>query len=515
MQNKQVKSKFLHILVALIMLVITFSVGQGLTPAFAATHNNTNVLKDLQKDGNFNVADYPDNPKDYAIKVIQVAESDKNELFLYTYQPCQKTTYLVATDINMSLTDSTDDTKLYELILINTNATFAKYLVKGVTVNNNSVRYYNISSVYRAWDNAIDGTTGNNNTGEKKSFPVRSIYRVTTENGEKKYFHEPTYTVSIINPYSDYLIYTDFHGLPSIGSIQLNFNKMGFLDAHYIAFSTDWEIDRLMSATVTYNYRTGTGHYNTFLGFDCGGDLTYENPQSGYAYPTYKEKAEYSGDFWHNGIGFSYSWDRIQTVSEFIATEKGLTEETKTNLKSKQWVLRFLETKRTQTEGGILGYKKYTTNFTKVDRISVLRLEFESDGTTYNLGAVSDTVSGDDYAGNAEKVPHKDTWDKIKDFFKNLFNNLGKIPWWVWLIIALVILSVALPVLSIFFPIFGQILSMVFKAICTGLIWLCKGLFWLIGLPFKGIAALFNRKGKNKGNGKVNSKPKKSTSKKK
>jgi len=494
MAIKRNYKKWLKLILTLLLLVIALIGGRGINPAFAVTYGNSNVLQDLQKDGSFNISDYPDKAEDYSIKVIQIAESSKNELFLYTYQPCQKTKYLIATDINMSQSEHVDGTRLYELILINTNGVFAKYLVKDIKVSESAIRYYNITSIYRAWDKELDGETGNNNTGEKKAFEVRNIYRVTDENGDKKYFCEPTYTVNIINPYSDYLLYLTASSLPSIPSIKFNFERMGMIDAHYIAFSTEWEIDKLKSATVTYQSSSGVGHYNTFLGFDCGGDISYTDPQTGYAYPTYSDRAEYSGDFWHSGRDYSYTWDRIQTVPEFLATEKNLTDETKSNLDGKQWVLRFLETERTQTETSILGYKKYTTEFTKVDKVAVLRLEFETDGIAYNLGTVADVVSGDDLPGNVEPKPDEQSiWKNIGEFFINLFNKIKGFAWWQWLLLVLgVILGIGLIISLIMFGI-----KAIFKGIGYLIKCLFKGLWWLISLPFRAISKLSGKRKKN------------------
>ena len=114
------------IIFAFLLSAATVFSGWVSLPAFANVYGNTNVIKDLQRDATFNAEDYPDKADDYSIKVLQVAESDKNELYLYTYQPCQKTTYLIATDVNMSLSATADGTKLYELIIVKTNGVFAK-----------------------------------------------------------------------------------------------------------------------------------------------------------------------------------------------------------------------------------------------------------------------------------------------------------------------------------------------------------------------------------------------------
>lgn len=493
MKNKRIKKRYITVFIVLLLFVVSLIGGRGIYPAFADTADNLNVLKELQKDSNFNADNYPYKEDDYSIYVIQIAESDRGNLYIYTYQPCQLSRYIIATDINMSLSESAEGTKLYDLVFVNTEGVFAKYLVKGVKAIDNPVRYYNITSIYRAWDKDIDTGTDNNNEINKKAFPVRNVYKITTENGVKIYSRNETYTVEILDPYSDYLIYTQNAGLPSIGSIQFSFNKWGMIDAHYIAFSTDWEIDRLRSATVFYRYRNSKLYYDEFLGFDCGGDVSYGEPLTDYAYPTYLDKFEISGNFWNNGITYNYSWDRIQTVAEFIATEKKLTDETKSNLSGKQWVLRFKETQRTQKETNILGYKKYVSNFTNIDYVSVLRLEFESDGTVYNLGTVCDMVSGDEFAGNEEEAKVTGIWDKIKAFFKDLFNDIDNAPWWVWLIVALVVLAVGLPILGVAVPAVGEVLLYAVKGIGYGIKYLFTGLWWLICLPFRGIVALIGK----------------------
>ena len=73
--NKRVKSKIKHIIVLLILLVTAFIGGRGMLPAFAATTEYSDVLADLQKDEELNVADYTDNPKDYSLNVIQIARA--------------------------------------------------------------------------------------------------------------------------------------------------------------------------------------------------------------------------------------------------------------------------------------------------------------------------------------------------------------------------------------------------------------------------------------------------------
>ena len=169
MKNKRVKRKYITVFFALLLLVIAFIGGRGIYPAFADTAGYTNVLTDLQKDSKFNVGEYSDDINDfeiksdyYSIQVIQIAESTGGELFIYTYQPCQNITYLVALQVNMALTDKvgfevTPDTqltdndkpKLYDLTLLSCEGVFCKYKVNDFTVSGDTVRYYNIISLFR------------------------------------------------------------------------------------------------------------------------------------------------------------------------------------------------------------------------------------------------------------------------------------------------------------------------------------------------------------------------------
>lgn len=207
MANKRKYKKLYKVFLTLLLLIIAFIGGRGVFPAFADTYGNTNVIQDLQKDGSFDINDYPDNPEDYSIKVIQIAESVSGDLYLYTYQPCQKTTYLVASDINMSLSESVDGTRLYSLTLINTSGVFGKYLVKDIEVNSDKVRYYNITSIYRLWDKTIDGEPDNDNIKNEKYFKVGKCFKAETVDGSVKYSCNGVDTVEIKNPYVDFLSY--------------------------------------------------------------------------------------------------------------------------------------------------------------------------------------------------------------------------------------------------------------------------------------------------------------------
>ena len=138
--NTTNRKTFARLLLALAFIFIfIFQMGGGAVyrtavSARAETSNFSSVLADLQKDSNFNFADYPENSKDYSIQVIQIAESKQGNLYLYTYQPCQNTLPLVATKINLSLSETADETRIYGLKQVSTWGVFCKYEIESVKV---------------------------------------------------------------------------------------------------------------------------------------------------------------------------------------------------------------------------------------------------------------------------------------------------------------------------------------------------------------------------------------------
>ena len=59
----------------------------------------TDVLDDLQNDENFNPNDYSIIADDYSLQVINLAESNDKEVFVYVYQPSANYKNLVASSI--------------------------------------------------------------------------------------------------------------------------------------------------------------------------------------------------------------------------------------------------------------------------------------------------------------------------------------------------------------------------------------------------------------------------------
>lgn len=459
--------KILYIFFALLLLVSVVMGGRVISPAFAATAQYTSALEDFQKDSEFNAGDYPDNAADYSIQVIQIAESTDGELFVYTYQPSQKTQYLVATEINMALSESVDGTRLYGLTLLSSNGVLCKYKVNGFAVSDQDTRYYNITSIFREWLKGIDEETGNNNTKNGVAFSVGKCFIAKTENGVVSYSYKNEQVIQILNPYSDYLRYNDGYHFGFING------HWSYTDVHYIAFDTDLPIDKLMEADVSFWIQPYSGKVPHL---SLEGSRTEHEPITVRG----EEKGGNAADGWFSKV---YEWERIQRVEDFIKMD-GLRDETIENVKNLKWVLMFYETEVTRHSGNVQG--QWYDDGTFVTDVTILRLKFMTAGKVYNLGAVSDKVTGDNKPGNFNT-------DELASLWEWLARVTG-VPQWVWkLIAALIPICILLPVLSLIFPVVGQVLLVAMKAVGKALLWLVKGVWWLVCLPFKGIAALVRK----------------------
>lgn len=257
--------------------------------------------------------------------------------------------------------------------------------------------------------------------------------------------------------------------------------KLGFMntaltdfDCHFVAFNTDRRIDTLLEADLSYVKQDfsvkswvegGTvPHYETTYG---------ERSDQIKVELMCDQSVDHTGSFIY---GSSFSFNRIQSVTDFLSSEetsnvykcgvfemtekRTLTDDVKAELEDKSWVLRFLETNRTNKT--TLGGTEYSS--TLVGDVTILRLKFVTDGITYNLGVVDNKQTGGSDPVNVIR------------------RLLGLNPVVAWLLLA-VILFVVLIVLMPFFP---SILSVVVKVV----VWIVKAIFRIVALPFRGIAAL-------------------------
>lgn len=396
------------------------------------------VLEDLQSDSSFNVESYALNEKDYSLQVIQIAESENKELFIYVYQPSGEIGNLTATSINISTgIEENLSYKNYKLSLLNSSGTLYKYKVEDFVVKDDALRYYDISSIFRNWNGDIDEETGNDNEITEVPYEVAKLYTAVTVDGIVSYTCKDTDTVEVTGKYAGFLRYNN----------SVIFNNT-WTDAHFVAFSTNYEIDNLIEAEVSYvetlYKRVGNGLFQESTTEILDGPYDREVSFT----------ADDEGDLLVNNSWFphNYSFKRIISVSEFKEIED-LTSSASENLEGMQWVLRFAETER---KGGYNNTIDGATWY-DVSNVTILMLKFETNGVVYNLGVVDNKQSGDDVPDNVNTYP--------------------------WLEQLLIILSIILGIIVIvlFFPIIK------FLFIC---------LWNILSFPFKLIKSIFKKKDK-------------------
>lgn len=452
-------------LVVLMLLIIIMTCGWVILPAYAdnVTYNKyTTALEDLTRDENFNTAKYVDDAGKYSLQVIQIAESADGELFVYTYQPCQKSRYLVATSLNMSLSENVDSTQIYDLSLLNVSGVLCKYLVHGVTVQSaDETRYYNITGIYRAWDKDIDDDTGNDNEINEVVYSVGQLWTVTNHSDGFRYDVDCVEFITVIDKYVGYLRYKD-------GASGILVVIKEFTDSHYVAFSTDKRINKLFEVDITFVRQSVMVKTSPTLPSEKFyiGEKIIERKTLFYD----EKEVETTPEGWVKGN--VYKWNRIETVKDFKNNPENKFEDfALTQLENKQWVLRFYESDYTYSDG------KYFDEIRSVEvsDVTILRLKFDMNGEIYNLGVVDNKQTGGNRPSNTQE---KSFWELFMDFCKWLESITG-VSYIIWAIVFIAIpCGVIYGVLSIFFPILRDIL---------GWVW------FVITSPFRGIAALVHK----------------------
>ena len=439
----------LNILLAFVLSVCAvFNAAHTLATAEEITY--TEVLTDLQKDSSFNADNYPAKADDYSLQIIQLAESVNKELFVYVYQPSGDK--VKASSINISTTINDEISyHNYKLEFLNFDGTLFKYKVAGLEVKTDPVRYYAISSVYRPYNADIDNNKLGNNTINEVNYAVNRQYCFGEINGKPYVNCMDIETIVVTDKFVGFVRYKDGFKL-----------YVGACDSHFVAFNTDKPIDKLLEADVYYT----TQPYSWLFAIGVGQRETFGDKQDNYAYLKYTDKVEHSGGGLFAG---TYKWDRIQSVEDFVKGENReniyygailnvkvstkLTDEALNELKDKKWVLRFTETSYTLNSGGNGSTSERST---LVGDVTILRLKFETDGITYNLGVI-------DNKQTESREPSNSTSTSVGI---NDIPHIGKgIPYILMLALLLLLLVPLLP-------------------------YVVKLILWLIFLPFKGISRL-------------------------
>lgn len=445
---------FIILLFAVIIICWSIGVVSGVSRICAEEQSDnkyTNVMSDLSKDYKFDPNDYIAKDDDYSVNVIQIAESTSKELFVYTYQPSGNAHDIHADYISISIDSNSPQWRLYSLTFANRDGLFYKYVVNDFTVSSQLSRIYNISEILRPWSETYDGESETDNDMVSVPYAVGQEWAAVTVNGTVVYAFTKTQTILVTEMWCGTLSFKDGAGKST--------------DGHFVAFDTDLDIDKLLSADVRFVSREC--HVSTVW---TGSKKEWSAPIEKYVTLHYDDKGGNLGDGW---FAPSYKWKRITSVSDFKQDKDfGLTEDAKEQLNGKKWVLRYYETARTEginfIDMAFTGYYSHT----KIENVAILRLKFDMGGKVYNLGAVSNIQSPDDII-DGEAVSW---WAKFVNWLEHN---------WQWIVIGII----AIVVLIIIMPFMPSVLSLIVNCI----IWLFKGLVWLVSLPIRGIVALIRK----------------------
>ena len=237
-------------LLTLLILFSTFAVS-GIDKVHAAGETSySNVLEDLEKDGSFNAVDYSVVVNDASLSIISIAESVNQELFVYVYQPGET---FVASSINISTTVNKDlSYKNYDLHLLNSSGVFFKYKVVNFQVSDDEIRYYDISSIFRPFDKFIDFEINIDNEVDEVAYKVGKCWCVGTVNGQAYYSLRDVETIEITDKFVGFIRYLNGYWL-----------WQDACDAHFVAFSTDKPINKLIQADVYFTAQIGSGSLAT------------------------------------------------------------------------------------------------------------------------------------------------------------------------------------------------------------------------------------------------------------
>lgn len=491
---------------SLVLVVIFIASCLGCVPmgmAFATENDVYSfVMDDLRKDETFDEMVYLPVDGDYSLHVIQVAEGEGGELFVYVYQPFGSSRNLLASSITLARSKSGKDSAQnlsfvnYKLTYLNSSEVFFKYKITNFSLSSDTVRHYNVAAIMRPWDSTIDEPAPNGNKITEVPFEVNKLWTVTAEGDNVSYAMQETETVRITSKIVGYVNYSDGWRLWFGGTTS------GATSAHFVAFSTDRQIDKLVEVEVSFKTQDAqyrwcdnfihAWHYKQKFDYIKSDPIDHDNV-------VLRETDKAATNV---GVSFAdkHEWNRIMTSQEFLDyhdSENGdyqLVTDDKANIQKQQWVLSFYETPIYQ-EGDVgwslilgapidlLWKGEKLMKYTEVYELVMLRMMFQKDGETYNLGVIDNKQTGSGKPSNISNSIQdlKDALAKIEGFFnkaKLVFEFLLE-NWWL-LIVG--VLAIGL-IVSLIVSIVKLGAKVVFKAVGKILWWILKIVFYIVSLP--------------------------------
>ena len=478
--------------------------------------DSESVLLDLGKSLNFHQNDYPNDPDDYSIQVIQIAEGENGELYIYTYQPSHHTKDLVASKISISYGFSPNGAGLkptvYDLELLSTNGVFDKYKVIGGGIAPGYERWYNIVAIYRPYEDFDDQADGI--IEGHKSYGVGQQWYAYDENDTTSYRMNTFDTLEIKVKFHGFLRMCE--GLTWTGIWD---TSIDFQDVWFVAFDLVDEIaESIIDADVQFTRHEKEKVEHVYWTEDDGTKVYWASEKERNELPEYDKSLSVQKDlkeflsvnepdkvFESKGwFANDYTWKRIMKASEFVKNFEaqgmefstvssistaqdgsiiskvlGEGETTKEILEGSQWVFAYTETGGTtdvlKTHYSTIGATLPSitqTNYYHIEDMAILRIKYMNEKGTFDVGVVGD-ITTPDLIPDAVEITGLDSMITI---FKIL---------------------AGLVALFVIFYFFGSFLIPVLKILWKGAMTvfqvLSQVLWWLITLPFKLIGRLLFR----------------------
>lgn len=447
------------ILLLVLLFAFLFTLSADVFAVSAATGLSSDVLSDLERDSTFDKNKYPVDFDDYSVKVIQVAEGEDKNLFVYCYQPSLYDFDAKYISISYGFTPDGRNLspKLYDLECVSENGVFHKYLVKNYTVTTDAYRYYNIVGIYRPYIEGIDWLADTVITN-CVSYNVGQQWCCYYEDFNLVYEMNTFETMTVEITKNSFIRFYDGISWRSFGGVY----TAG--DVHFVAFdSNDFDIEHIYNASLTY--KTQEVSYNSF-----SGDDKYSDPSDFIdCYLDEEDEITVIG----KGLGSrTFVWNKILPGKEFVETledqDVSFKEGDKDIIKKSDYVFTFLETKYDGSDPGAT-YQYY--NYTKVCEVGILRIEFmDIHGDIYNLGVVSNlTDQQSNPSGSFGTTPDDE-------------------PNYILILLGVIILLLLLSFLS------GP-LNVLFGILTTGIKLILNVLLMILAIPIKLLQRLFSSGG--------------------
>lgn len=412
-----------------------------------AEEKYSDVLTDLKKDTNFSEDYYTVDDSAIDISVIQIAETPDKELLIYTYQPANKTKEVKASSISISLTiDNNINPSIYDLTFINSNSVFAKYVVNDFVANNDMIHYYEIISIFRPFNEEYDTQPDDNNTINEISYSVGSLFCAAYTGDSIVYSRIDRDYVEITDKWCGFIRYDK--GL----YLSFGFYTSAETDSHFVVFSTNRKIDTLEEAKVSFISQGKTFHSAGIVSETIEDEVVSEEVVVNASETVENENRLCAAKF---------KWNRIQTIEEFKKTDgDNLKEEYTNKLDGMQYVLRFKET---------INDYMYTSgssmhSWTEISNVTILRLKFQTDGISYNLGVVDNKQTG---STNPAGEVGKD-WTDLEKLLQNIMEVIGTI---LQILVLILIIALCSPILAVILPIIFKAIMYVIKFIISIITW--------------------------------------------